>query len=132
MMSNGEAGSGGRMRDSNLSDAFESITGAIYLDGGLETARKIVLQLPAPQLEELNPMQTRGNAKGHLQELLQKKSPESPVYQMLSEEGPPHERTFVCNVTWKGRELGRGSGSSKKAAEAKAARTALIEKRWEG
>lgn len=131
LMSNGEAGSGGRQRDSNLSDAFESITGAIYLDGGLEAAREVILQLLAPQMEELNPTETRGNAKGDLQELLQKKSPESPIYQMLSEEGPPHERTFLCNVTWQGQELGRGSGRSKKSAEAEAARAALTEKRWE-
>lgn len=130
-MSNGESGSGGRQRDSNLADAFESIAGAIYLDGGLDAAKEVILHLLAPQLENLNTFPAQGNAKGELQELLQKTSPESPVYHTLAEEGPPHNRTFLCNVVWQGRELGRGSGPSKKSAEFAAARAALAAKIWE-
>ena len=130
-MSNGEAGSGGRKRDSNLADAFESIAGAIYLDGGLDAAREFILTLLAPQLDNLNPTRARGNAKGELQELLQKKSPKSPVYRVLSESGPPHDRTYVCAVIWNDCEIGQGSGSSKKMAEAEAARVALEARCWE-
>ncbi|MGD1979607.1 MAG: ribonuclease III [Akkermansiaceae bacterium] len=130
LMSNGEAGSGGRLRDSNLADAFESIAGAIYLDGGLEAATKVILQLLAPQLETLNPSKARGNFKGELQEILQKLSQDSPVYEVLSEDGPPHERVFNCAVLWKDKRLGQGSGSSKKLAESEAARTALDLKLW--
>lgn len=130
-MSNGEAGSGGRKRDSNLADAFESIAGAIYLDGGLDAAKEVILHLLAPQLENLSTFPAHGNAKGELQELLQKTSPESPVYRTLSEEGPPHDRTFLCNVTWQGRELGRGTGPSKKSAEVEAAQAALDLKIWQ-
>ncbi len=130
-MSNGESGSGGRKRDSNLADAFESIAGAIYLDGGLDAANEFILHLLAPQLENLSTYPALGNAKGELQELLQKTSPESPVYHTLSEEGPPHNRTFLCNVVWQGQELGRGNGPSKKSAEFAAARAALEHRVWQ-
>lgn len=131
LMSNGEAGSGGRERASNLADAFESIAGAIYLDGGLESAREVILQLLAPQLENLNPSKAQGNSKGELQEILQQITPEAPVYRVVREEGPPHDRTFVCMVTWLGQELGQGTGPSKKSAEAEAAHAALKAGIWE-
>ena len=129
-MSNGESGSGGRHRDSNLSDALEAILGAIYLDSGLEAAKEVALQLLSNQLEILNPQKAQGNAKGQLQEILQQLNPEAPVYEVISEEGPPHDRTFVCEVTWKGKHLGQGSGPSKKSAEAQAAQAALNAPIW--
>lgn len=129
-MSNGESGSGGRHRDSNLADALEAILGAIYLDSGLEAAKEVALQLLSNQLEILNPQKAQGNAKGQLQEILQQLNPEAPVYEVISEEGPPHERTFVCEVTWKGKHLGQGSGPSKKSAEAQAAQAALNAPIW--
>ena len=129
-MSNGESGSGGRHRDSNLADALEAILGAIYLDSGLEAAKEVALQLLSNQLEILNPQKAQGNAKGQLQEILQQLNPEAPVYEVISEEGPPHERTFVCEVTWKGKQLGQGSGPSKKSAEAQAAQAALNAPIW--
>ena len=101
-MSNGESGSGGRHRDSNLADALEAILGAIYLDSGLEAAKEVALQLLSNQLEILNPQKAQGNAKGQLQEILQQLNPEAPVYEVISEEGPPHERTYVCEDTRKG------------------------------
>ncbi|MCH1497482.1 MAG: ribonuclease III [Akkermansiaceae bacterium] len=129
-MSNGESGSGGRHRDSNLADALEAILGAIYLDSGLEAAKEVALQLLSNQLEILNPQKAQGNAKGQLQEILQQLNPEAPVYEVISEEGPPHDRTFVCEVTWKGKHLGQGSGPSKKSAEAQAAQAALNAPIW--
>lgn len=130
-MSNGEESSGGRKRASNLADAFESLAGAIFLDSGLESAREVILKLLEPQLDRLNPTTALGNAKGELQEILQKCSRESPVYRVLSEEGPPHSRTFVCTVTWQGRQLGQGTGPSKKTAETEAAKSALLARVWE-
>jgi ribonuclease-3 len=130
-LSNGEDGSGGRERDSNLADAFESIVGAIYLDRGLPEAETVILQLLASQLDALNPDNAQGNSKGELQEILQQISPESPNYKVIGEQGPPHDRTFVCVVTWKGRHLGQGTGPSKKTAESEAAEAALEGKLWE-
>lgn len=129
-MSNGESGSGGRDRDSNLADALEAILGAIYLDSGLESAKEVTLEVLSFQLGALNPQRAQGNSKGELQEILQQLASEAPVYKVVSEEGPPHNRTFVCEVTWKGKTLGQGSGSSKKSAEAKAAETALTNQIW--
>jgi len=129
-MSNGESGSGGRHPDSNLADALEAILGAIYLDSGLEAAKEVALQLLSNQLEILNPQKAQGNAKGQLQEILQQLNPEAPVYEVISEEGPPHDRTFICEVTWKGKHLGQGSGPSKKSAEAQAAQAALNAPIW--
>ncbi len=129
-MSNGESGSGGRNRDSNLADALEAVIGAIYLDSGLEAAKEVSLQLLSNQLESLNPKRSQGNAKGELQEILQQLTPEAPSYKVISEEGPPHDRTFVCEVTWRSKPLGQGSGPSKKSAEAKAAQAALTTQIW--
>ena len=129
-LSNGEDGSGGRNRDSNLADAFESITGAIYLDSGLDIARETILRMLAPELEALDPALGQGNAKGDLQEILQQISPESPDYKVVGEKGPAHDRTFICIVAWKGLELGIGRGPSKKTAETEAAQAALKARLW--
>ena len=130
-MSNGEEGSGGRMRASNLADATESLFGAIYLDAGFTAAREIILRILEPEFEQLDPNTTQGNSKGELQEILQKLSPESPDYNITSEEGPPHSRTFVASVNWMNEELGTGEGPSKKSAETAAANKALQLKLWE-
>jgi len=71
------------------------------------------------------------NPKGDLQELLQSISPHSPIYELVSESGPEHEKTFVSQVVWEGIVLGQGSGRSKKQAETMAALDALQLKRWE-
>jgi ribonuclease-3 len=71
------------------------------------------------------------NPKGHLQELLQSISPRSPVYEVLSQTGPEHEKTFVVRAVWEGITLGEGTGRSKKQAETVAAVEAMREKRWE-
>ncbi|MDB4538204.1 ribonuclease III [Akkermansiaceae bacterium] len=129
-MSNGEEGSGGRKRASNLADAMESLFGAIYLDAGFDEAREIILRLLEPELEQLDPDTAQGNSKGELQEILQKLSPESPSYHITGEEGPPHSRTFVASVRWMGNDLGTGEGPSKKSAETAAASKALKLKLW--
>ena len=130
-MSNGEEGSGGRKRASNLADAMESLFGAVYLDAGFKEARDIILRILKPELDQLDPETAQGNSKGELQEILQKISPESPSYHITGEDGPPHSRTFVASVRWMGNELGTGEGQSKKSAETAAATRALKLKLWE-
>ena len=131
LMGRGEEISGGRERTSTLADAFEALIGAIYLDGGLDAAKEFILRQARVDLEQLAEKPVDINPKGHLQELLQSISPSSPVYELISQSGPEHEKTFVSEVLWEGIVLGEGSGRSKKQAETAAALEAMQLRRWE-
>ena len=131
LMGRGEEASGGRERTSTLADAFEALIGALYLDGGLEVAKNFILTQTRADLEDLAEKPVDINPKGDLQELLQSISPQSPVYESVSQSGPEHEKRFVSQVVWEGMVLGQGSGRSKKQAETMAALEALQLKRWE-
>jgi ribonuclease III len=130
MLGRGEEASGGRSRVSTLADAFEALIGAIYLDGGLEKTRKFILAQASESLNQLAEEPVDINPKGNLQELLQSISPRSPVYETVSESGPEHDKRFVVRAVWEDVVLGKGSGRSKKQAEAAAADEALRLKRW--
>ena len=129
-MGRGEEASGGRQRDSTLGDAFEALLGAIYLDSDLETVRHFVLEEMKEDLTRLEEEPLEVNPKGQLQELLQAISPRSPSYELISQHGREHERTFQVRVVWENQTLGEGSGRSKKQAESAAALVALKERRW--
>ena len=131
LMGRGEEASGGRDRTSTLADAFEALIGAIYLDGGLDTAREFILTQAHSDLAQLAEEPIEINPKGQLQELLQSISPGSPVYELISQSGPEHEKTFVVQAVWEGIVLGQGSGRSKKQAETAAALEAMELKGWE-
>lgn len=131
MLGKGEAASGGRKRPSNLADAFESLIGAVYLDGGLEAAREFVLQHCSAFIEKIAAEPEEMNPKGELQEILQSISSNSPAYRVLSQEGPDHEKSFTSCVEWDGHVLGTGTGGSKKEAEIEAALDALNARLWE-
>jgi len=131
LMGRGEESSGGRSRTSTLADAFEALIGAIYLDGGLEAAKEFILTQTRGDLAQLAETPVDVNPKGQLQELLQSISPRSPVYELVSQSGPEHEKTFVSQVIWEGIVLGQGGGRSKKQAETAAAFEAMQLKRWE-
>lgn len=130
MIGRGEEASGGRTRTSTLADAFEALTGAIFLDGGLEKARKFILTQAGEDLARIAEEPVDINPKGQLQEFLQSISPRSPVYETISESGPEHEKTFVVQAIWEGIALGKGRGRSKKQAETAAAEEALKLKKW--
>jgi ribonuclease-3 len=130
LMGRGEEASGGRARVSTLADAFEALLGAIYLDGGLEKTRKFILAQAQPDLAQLAEEPVDINPKGYLQELLQSISPRSPVYEVLSQTGPEHDKRFVVQAVWEGIVLGKGRGRSKKQAETAAAEEAMELKRW--
>jgi ribonuclease-3 len=125
ILSRGEEASGGRDRQSALADVFESVLGAIFLDGGYAAAQRIILQCFRDAFGELNQIPNLENPKGELQELLQAKSPEAPQYELTYVSGPDHDRVFECAVFHQGAELGRGKGKSKKEAESHAAMAAL-------
>ncbi len=131
LMGKGEEASGGRTRASTLADAFESLVGAIYLDGGFESAHEFLNKHCREAMRKIEEMPAEVNPKGQLQETLQAISATSPRYRVLSQDGPDHRKTFVCCVEWEGRRLGEGTGSSKKEAEAMAANKALEGKIWE-
>lgn len=121
-MDKGEALTGGREKPSVLADAMEAILAAVYLDGGLEEARKIILRnWPRPE-DVHRPMQ---DSKGALQEHLQKDGGNAPTYQIIAQDGPPHDRTFEAAVFRYGVELARGTGRTKQKAEQAAALAAL-------
>lgn len=108
-----------------LSDAFEALIGALYLDKGLETCKQFV------QKNILEPALKNGeylideNYKSQLLEHAQANKLDAPVYQIISEEGPHHNKTFTAEVILEGKVLGNGTGKSKKEAEQNAARVAL-------
>ena len=130
LMGKGEEASGGRKRASTLADAFESLVGAVYLDGNLEAARAFILRHCRTELEQILEAPDEVNPKGQLQEILQAITPTSPVYHIISEDGPDHCKVFQSRVEWEGVDLGSGTGNSKKAAEIEAARAALKSKNW--
>jgi ribonuclease-3 len=120
-----EERSGGRDRPSIIADAFESIIGAVFLDGGLGVARDLVLRLIYTHREEIISDASRQNFKGELLELIQGRGNGLPHYDVVSEEGPDHEKVFCVEVYINGAKYGTGCGLSKKEAEQKAAAMAL-------
>ncbi len=125
ILSHSEATHGGRERASALADAFEALVGAIFMDGGYQPAADFVLRCFHGAFNGFHSLPQLDNPKGELQETLQSTSPEPPQYKILSATGPDHERHFECAVCHAGRELGRGAGKSKQAAQSAAALAAL-------
>ena len=107
LMGRGEEASGGRARASTLADAFEALIGAVYLDGGLEETRKFILAQAKADLAQLTEEPVDINPKGNLQELLQSISPKSPVYEVLSQTGPEHDKRFDPGEKFAGLQRGR-------------------------
>ena len=122
----GEALSGGRERESMLADAMEAVLGAAYLDGGMKAVDAIYRRHFAEVSREAVADERWGdNFKGHLQDRLQRIGRRVPAYELVAEEGPPHERRFTVAVQSGGKELGRGKGRTRRAAETAAAKAAL-------
>lgn len=127
VMGPGEMKSGGHRRDSILADAVEAIVAAIYLDAGYETCRAVVLPWFESAIQTLPPAHKVGkDAKTRLQEWLQGRQKPLPVYELLSESGEEHAKTFHVSCTL-GQPVLRteGQGSSRRAAEQVAAEAAL-------
>ena len=124
LLGKGEDKGGGRERDSILADAFEAVLAAIYLDGGMEVARKHVMNFV---LRELNATQEDGfkDYKTALQEIIQRNPEESVTYILTDETGPDHNKMFTVEVHLNSNIIGKGTGKNKKQAEQQAARQAL-------
>jgi len=125
LLGNGEEKAGGRERTSIIADAFEALIGAIYLDGGINEVRRFIEEQILNNLDEIIERDWETNFKGQLLELSQAKKHGPPIYSVVEEKGPDHEKLFVVEVTIDGKPLGRGKGSTKKRAEQMAAQEAL-------
>ena len=123
-LSRGERHSGGDNRASILADAFEALIAAIYLDGGLENARKFVLNFVVPDIKNPKPRNFK-DYKTSLQEIVQKNPEERLEYVLAGQSGPDHNKHFIVQVKLNSNVIGKGGGKSKKEAEQQAAREAL-------
>ena len=126
ILGSGELKSGGFRRRSILSDAFEAVIGAIYLDSDIDTVRQCILPFFKPRLDQCDPAAVKKDAKTRLQEYLQSRSYALPEYQVLNISGEAHQQTFevACRLP----ELdvsAMGKGSSRRKAEQQAAKKAL-------
>ncbi len=122
LLGRGEDMTGGRMRDSIVSDATEALLGAIYLDGGFEKAREFVLKFI---LNDMEHKQLFYDSKTILQELVQEKGRQTVEYVLTGETGPDHNKQFSVDVLINGIPAGSGTGHTKKAAEQAAAYQAI-------
>lgn len=116
---------GGRALPSILADAFEAVLGAVFLDRGLKAALRMVTRELEPAMNVGPGADNSGNYKAILQEIFQKKEKYIPGYQVVSETGPDHDKTFEVEASSASGTIGRGTGKTKKEAEQAAAKDAL-------
>ena len=126
VMGKGEIDSGGNHRDSTLSDAFEALIGAFYLDAGIEEVKNFLLPLIEKNYPAPSDMLLSINPKGALQEYTQKHLGAAPYYKTVEISGPDHEPLYKVTVSVKNKIIGQGEASKRKTAESEAARQGLI------
>lgn len=124
LLGKGEELTGGRERPSILADMVEAIIAALYLDSGMERARAFVYEQILKDAE-IGESHRSIDYKTQLQELVQSKSGQQIGYEMIAESGPDHNKRFTFRVTVNGKNVGEGTGRTKKEAEQEAARMAL-------
>ncbi len=124
-MSRGEEASGGRENPKLLADSVEAFLGALYLDQGLEKVLALLEDKLFPKLERIQREKLYKDAKSLLQEVVQAQGFEAPDYQVISEEGPDHEKIFTVEVSVGEKPAGKGTGKSKQDAQQAAAKKAL-------
>ena len=123
LLGKGEDLTGGRGRDSILSDALEALIGAIYLDGGFANAKEFILKFILSDMEHKKLFY---DSKTILQEMVQGEYKESLSYELIGEEGPDHDKKFIVSAKIGDEVITTGSGRTKKAAEQAAAYAAII------
>lgn len=122
LLGKGEEATGGRKRDSIISDVMEAVIGAVYLDGGIEEADKFIKKYILSDLEN---KQLFYDSKTLLQEKMQKMG-KNLTYELIDETGPDHDKIFTVEVMIDGKTVGRGQGRNKKAAQQQAAYQVLL------
>ena len=124
-MSRGEKHGSARARQQILANAFETTTGAIYLDQGYDAAKKYIEDNILSTLSQILEDQSWRDPKSYLQEISQARDGFTPVYKVLTEDGPDHEKTFTLGVFVGEKKMGEGSGPSKQIAQQDAAKAAI-------
>lgn len=124
LLGKGEEGTGGRERDSILSDALEAVIGAIYLDGGFTNAKEFIIRFI---LSDMDKKKLFFDSKTILQEIVQSYSREPLSYELIKEEGPDHNKKFTVEARLGESVLSKGSGRTKKGAEQEAAYRAILQ-----
>ena len=122
LLGRGEDSTGGRNRPSVVSDAFEAVVAAIYLDGGMDAVKPYILRFIKDAIKREASFKDN---KSLLQEEIQKVKGNTLTYEEVGEEGPDHDKTFIFKVSLNGEVIGEGKGKSKKEAEQNAAGSAL-------
>lgn len=124
-MGRGEEASGGRNKTANLAGAMEALIAAVYRDRGVTVTRKFVLKLLEDEWEKAAHTGLKDDYKSMLQIVTQSKFQVIPVYRVVSQTGPDHDKVFTVEVSANNNVLGSGTGKNKKMAETRAARSAL-------
>ncbi|HET8991589.1 MAG TPA: ribonuclease III [Candidatus Saccharimonadales bacterium] len=125
LLSRGEKRGTERARAQILANSFEAVVGSIYLDQGYEAAKKFLEESILSTFSEILSSGSWMDPKSYLQELAQSKESSTPVYKVMREDGPDHDKTFLVGVYVAGQLRGQGEGPSKQAAQQKAAQSAL-------
>ncbi len=124
-MGKGEESSGGRSKIHNLAGALEAVIAAVYLDNGITITEGFIITVFTEEWQRITSQGIGIDYKSKLQELTQSKYQVTPLYRLVSETGPDHNKMFTVEVVVNNEILGRGTGKSKKFAETEAARLAL-------
>jgi len=125
-LSRGEKRGTERARAQILANAYEAVVGALYLDQGYDTAKRFITESILSTFTEILETGSWMDPKSHLQELAQNQEGFTPVYKVMSEEGPDHDKVFTVGVYVNGKLKGKGVGPSKQAGQQKAAEAALL------
>lgn len=124
-LSRGEKQGTERARAQILANSFEAVTGALYLDQGYEAAKRFITDNLLVTFKEILASGSWMDPKSHLQEIVQSEEGFTPIYKVLSEEGPDHDKVFTVGIYVDGKLKGQGSGPSKQAGQQMAAEAAL-------
>lgn len=124
-LSRGEKRGSDRARSQILANSFEAVIGALYIDQGYEAAKAFITESILSTFEEILASGSWMDSKSHLQELAQSQDNATPVYKVMTEDGPDHDKTFTIGVYVVDKLRGQGTGPSKQAAQQKAAEDAL-------
>lgn len=124
-LSRGEEESNGRSNESILANTFEAFIGALFLDQGIDAARMFLTEIIIPKIDEYVQKKVFKDPKSLLQEYVQSKKQNSPLYKVLDEKGPAHAKIFTIGVFVEEQQLGTGVGHSKQEGEELAAKEAL-------